>query len=112
MPVASRGNAATKSTDFGTLNPPIRSRAHAMIEAASAAAPCFGTMIADLRGNELGVPDGMKEDTEGNVYCGEAGGIWIMDRNGEKLGRIVHSVTVAHEHAHNTAASRDSTERR
>ena len=32
----------------------------------------------------------MKVDIEGNVYCGGAGGIWIMDPNGKKLGRIVH----------------------
>ncbi|MBV9199105.1 MAG: SMP-30/gluconolactonase/LRE family protein [Alphaproteobacteria bacterium] len=47
-------------------------------------------VFADLRGNEPGVPDGMKVDTEGNVYCGGAGGIWIMDRAGKKLGRIMH----------------------
>ncbi|HMD64626.1 MAG TPA: SMP-30/gluconolactonase/LRE family protein, partial [Stellaceae bacterium] len=47
-------------------------------------------IFADLRGDEPGVPDGMKVDVEGNVYCGGAGGIWIMDRNGKKLGRIVH----------------------
>jgi gluconolactonase len=32
----------------------------------------------------------MKVDTQGNVYCGGAGGIHIMDRTGRKLGRIVH----------------------
>jgi gluconolactonase len=48
-------------------------------------------LFADLRGDEPGVPDGMKVDVEGNVYCGGAGGIWITDRNGKKLGRIVHS---------------------
>jgi gluconolactonase len=47
-------------------------------------------VFADLRGHEPGVPDGMKVDVEGNVYCGGAGGIWIMDRTGKKLGRIVH----------------------
>ena len=47
-------------------------------------------VFADLRGTEPGVPDGMKVDVEGNVYCGGAGGIWIMDRQGKKLGRIVH----------------------
>ena len=47
-------------------------------------------VFADLRGAEPGVPDGMKVDVEGNVYCGGAGGIWIMDPNGKKLGRIVH----------------------
>jgi len=47
-------------------------------------------VFADLRGPEPGVPDGMKVDVEGNVYCGGAGGIWIMDPSGKKLGRIVH----------------------
>src|SRR6266568_5139171 len=30
-------------------------------------------VFADLRGPEPGVPDGMKVDVEGNVYCGGAG---------------------------------------
>jgi gluconolactonase len=47
-------------------------------------------VFADLRGPEPGVPDGMKVDVEGNVYCGGAGGIWVMDSAGKKLGRIVH----------------------
>jgi gluconolactonase len=47
-------------------------------------------VFADLRGDEPGVPDGMKVDVEGNVYCGGAGGIWIIDPRGTKLGRIVH----------------------
>src|SRR5262247_4489658 len=46
--------------------------------------------FVDLRGEEPGVPDGMKVDMEGNVYCGGAGGLWIMDSRGKKLGRIVH----------------------
>jgi gluconolactonase len=47
-------------------------------------------VFANLRGDEPGVPDGMKVDVEGNVYCGGAGGIWIIDPNGKQLGRIVH----------------------
>ena len=47
-------------------------------------------VFADLRGPEPGVPDGMKVDVEGNVYCGGAGGIWVIDKAGKKLGRIVH----------------------
>ena len=47
-------------------------------------------VFVDLRGEEPGVPDGMKVDVEGNVYCGGAGGLWIMDPHGKKLGRIVH----------------------
>jgi gluconolactonase len=47
-------------------------------------------LFVDLQGDEPGVPDGMKVDVEGNVYCGGPGGIWVMDRYGNKLGRIVH----------------------
>jgi gluconolactonase len=47
-------------------------------------------VFADLGGDEPGVPDGMKVDAEGNVYCGGAGGIWIMDSTGKTLGRIAH----------------------
>src|ERR1700730_12081137 len=49
-------------------------------------------VFADLRGSEPGVPDGMKVDVAGNVYCGGSGGIWILDPQGKKLGRIVHGL--------------------
>ncbi len=47
-------------------------------------------VFADLGGPEPGGPDGMKVDTAGNVFCGGAGGLYILDSNGKKLGRIVH----------------------
>ena len=47
-------------------------------------------IFADLGGPEPGVPDGMKVDTQGNVYTGGGGGLYIMDKTGKKLGRIVH----------------------
>jgi gluconolactonase len=50
-------------------------------------------VFVDLRGDEPGVPDGMKVDAEGNVYCGGSGGLWIMDPNGKKLGRIAHGAS-------------------
>ncbi|HEX3996666.1 MAG TPA: SMP-30/gluconolactonase/LRE family protein, partial [Acetobacteraceae bacterium] len=50
-------------------------------------------VFADLRGDEPGVPDGMKVDVEGDVYCGGSGGLWIFDPNGKKLGRIAHGAT-------------------
>jgi gluconolactonase len=48
------------------------------------------TVFADLAGNEPGVPDGMKVDVAGNVYCGGSGGLYILNAQGKKLGRIVH----------------------
>src|ERR1700719_2492340 len=47
-------------------------------------------VFADLGGPEPGVPDGMKVDSAGNVFCGGSGGLYIMDAKGKKLGRIVH----------------------
>ena len=47
-------------------------------------------VFCDLRGERPGAPDGMKVDVEGNVYCGGAGGIWVMDSSGNHLGTIVH----------------------
>ena len=47
-------------------------------------------VFVDLNGAEGGVPDGMKVDVEGNVYTGGPGGLYIMDKTGKKLGRIVH----------------------
>ena len=49
-------------------------------------------MFADLSGPEPGAPDGLKVDTLGTVYVGGAGGLYILDPRGRKLGRIVHSL--------------------
>jgi gluconolactonase len=47
-------------------------------------------VFVDLNGTEPGVPDGIKVDTAGNLYSGGAGGLYVVDPNGRKLGRIVH----------------------
>ena len=47
-------------------------------------------IFADLRGPEPGIPDGFKVDTQGNVYTGGSGGLYILDSKGKRLGRIVH----------------------
>jgi gluconolactonase len=49
-------------------------------------------LFADLGGPEPGVPDGLKVDTAGNIYTGGAGGLYILDKAGKKLGRIVHGL--------------------
>ena len=36
-----------------------------------------------------GVPDGVKVDVEGNIYCVGPGGVWVLDPWGEHLGTIV-----------------------
>ena len=40
------------------------------------------------RPDRLGHPDGMKIDSEGNVYCTGPGGIWIINKSGRHLGTI------------------------
>jgi gluconolactonase len=47
-------------------------------------------VFAELRGPEPGGPDGFKVDQLGNVYTGGSGGIYVIDKSGKKLGRIVH----------------------
>jgi gluconolactonase len=47
-------------------------------------------IFVDLGGAEPGIPDGIKVDTQGNLYSGGAGGLYIIDSKGKKLGRIVH----------------------
>lgn len=48
-----------------------------------------GRMFADLRGHSVkGVTDGMKVDTQGNVYVTGPGGIWVITPAGQHIGTI------------------------
>ena len=42
-----------------------------------------------MSANEYGVPDGMKVDELGHIYCTGPGGIWVFDADGYHLGTIV-----------------------
>jgi gluconolactonase len=35
-----------------------------------------------------GVPDGLKVDTQGRVFCVGSGGIWVIEPSGEVIGVI------------------------
>jgi sugar lactone lactonase YvrE len=50
-----------------------------------------GRVLAELKGkpDERGVADGMKVDSEGNIYCTGPGGVWVVSSLGRVLGRIV-----------------------
>ena len=52
-------------------------------------------VLCDLRGDRPGVPDGMKVDVEGNIYCGGSGGVWVIDPSGQHLGTIVHGASAS-----------------
>jgi gluconolactonase len=46
-------------------------------------------IFADMSSDEPeGVPDGMKVDVEGNVYCTGPGGVWVFSPDGKHLGTI------------------------
>ena len=46
-------------------------------------------IFADLNpGDEPGIPDGMKVDIKGRVYCTGPGGIWVMNPDGKCVGII------------------------
>lgn len=48
-----------------------------------------GRVFADMSSDEPeGVPDGMKVDTAGRVYCTGPGGCWVFDPSGNHLGTI------------------------
>ena len=47
-----------------------------------------GDVLVDLPRDGEGVPDGLKVDLGGNIYCTGAGGIWICSPAGELLGQI------------------------
>ena len=46
-------------------------------------------IFCEFSGERPGNPDGMKVDTDGNVYCTGPGGIWIINPSGSHLGTIL-----------------------
>ncbi|MGB3760026.1 MAG: SMP-30/gluconolactonase/LRE family protein [Rivularia sp. (in: cyanobacteria)] len=46
-----------------------------------------GKVFAELPGTD-GVPDGMKVDSKGNIYCTGSGGVWIFSPDGKLLDKI------------------------
>jgi gluconolactonase len=46
-------------------------------------------IFADMNaGKERGIPDGLKVDSMGRVYCTGPGGIWVFSPEGDRLGTI------------------------
>mgnify|MGYP001568255298 FL=1 len=46
-------------------------------------------VLLDMASQDPGVPDGLKVDVRGNVFCAGPGGVWVCRANGALLGRIV-----------------------
>ena len=47
-----------------------------------------GRIFAEMRTGQPGGPDGLKVDTEGNVWTTGQGGVWVLDKTGKHLGTI------------------------
>ncbi len=45
-------------------------------------------VFADMSGSEDGVPDGIKVDMEGHIFCTGPGGTWVFNQDGQLLGKI------------------------
>jgi gluconolactonase len=48
-----------------------------------------GRIFYDMKTKKPGLPDGMKLDVRGNIYCTGGGGVWVFDSEGNHLGTIV-----------------------
>jgi gluconolactonase len=48
-----------------------------------------GRILLDMASADPGVPDGLKVDGQGNVFCTGPGGVWVCRASGALLGRIV-----------------------
>jgi gluconolactonase len=46
-------------------------------------------ILLDMASDDPGVPDGLKVDLQGNVFCTGPGGVWVCRPNGDLLGRII-----------------------
>ena len=46
-------------------------------------------VLLDMASSDPGVPDGLKVDVQGNVFCTGPGGVWVCRPDGACLGRIV-----------------------
>jgi gluconolactonase len=55
-----------------------------------------GRIFYDLAGaKEQGIPDGLKVDSQGNIYAAGPEGVWVFSPNGTHLGTIQPGETVA-----------------
>lgn len=85
-----RPNGLAFSPDERTLYIDDTSRRHIRaFDVDTAGALSNGRLFAELHAPGEGAPDGMKVDTEGNVYCTGPGGVWVFNASGALLGKIM-----------------------
>jgi gluconolactonase len=85
-----RPNGIALSPDEKTLYVDDSTRMHVRaFEVAADGSISNGRVLAELRAQRPGVPDGLKVDRQGNLYVTGAGGLWVLDKTGKHLGTIV-----------------------
>jgi len=47
-----------------------------------------GRLLLDMASDDPGVPDGLKVDLQGNLFCTGPGGVWVCRPDGAWLGRV------------------------
>jgi gluconolactonase len=58
-----------------------------------------GRIFFDATSNqEAGLPDGLKVDVNGNLYCAGPGGVWVLSPEGKRLGTIKFPETATNLH--------------
>ena len=55
---------------------------------------CNRRLFAETRGDGPGVPDGLKIDSQGNLYCCAQGGLHVFTPDGDMLGRLLTPMQV------------------
>ncbi len=85
-----RPNGIALSPDEKTLyvNDTVRKHVRAFALGKGGSGKKGGAVIAELKSEKPGGPDGMKVDVKGNLYVTGAGGIWVFDKKGRHLGTI------------------------
>ena len=94
-----RPNGLALSPDEKTLyvaNSDERKRFWMRYDVAADGTVSNGRMFYDLAGaKEQGIPDGMKVDSQGNIYAAGPEGVWVFSPDGRHLGTIQPGETAA-----------------
>lgn len=87
-----RPNGVALSPDERTLYVDDTARRHVRaFDDAPDGSVSNGRVLAELKSEREGAPDGMKVDRKGNLYVTGPGGVWVFDKTGKHLGTIAMS---------------------
>jgi sugar lactone lactonase YvrE len=84
-----RPNGLAFSPDEKILYVDDMSRLHVRaFEVAEDGSVSNGRVLAEMKPGPEGAPDGMKVDSQGNLYVTGPGGLWVFDPTGKHLGTL------------------------